>query len=412
MALGDITREAVLAAVAEYEELGQDEFLGKYGFDHARLYVLVYEGKPYDSKAIVGAAHGFLPGQRPLTARQFSGGEATVGRLLRQRGFIVQVGDTLTPDMLVSRLAKLRVYRSGGLPALYQPITLLWAFGRAHRGEPRLTSWAQTQQEVGALLARYRRPGEGQAVYYPIAALHTAGLWELDAEPESVPSAHGSSIPQRWFDEHQPSGGLVQPVYTLMRESLEARAAGVNALVETYFIGADATGLLAELGLSEPAGTSPAETAFAKLGDGRQRSVAQEYQRLCGRADIYWQGRDDRRTARTSAVPIRYEDARRAVILRSQGHCENPRCAGDIQDLTDAGDPILEVDHIHDLATGGEDHPAQMIALCPNCHAVKSRGRTREELRPVLFATARRRHDALTGASRDSEIVFGKTARG
>lgn len=71
-------------------------------------------------------------------------------------------------------------------------------------------------------------------------------------------------------------------------------------------------------------------------------------------------------------------------------------CTGDIQDLTDAGDPILEVDHLHDLAKGGEDLPAQMIALCPNCHAVKTRGSTRHDLKHILAAAARRRHDELT----------------
>lgn len=83
-------------------------------------------------------------------------------------------------------------------------------------------------------------------------------------------------------------------------------------------------------------------------------------------------------------------------MLRSQGRCENPRCTGDIQDRTDAGDPILEVDHIHDLAKGGGDLPAQMIALCPNCHAVKTRGRTRGDLKQDLVAEARRRHDELS----------------
>lgn len=393
MALADITREAVLAAVAEYDELGQAQFLSKYGFDRARLYVLVHDGKPYDSKAIVGAAHGYLPGQRPLAAHQFSGGEPTVGRL-RRLGFTVQVGDALTQDILTDKLAKLRVYRSAGLPALYQPITLLWAFGRMRRGEPRLAPWPQTKREIGELLTRYGR-SETAAVYYPIAALHSAGLWELDAEAGSVPSAHGSSVPQRWFDEHQPNGGLVNPVHALVRESPEARAAAVNVLVERYFTGMDATGLLAELGLSEPTGTSPAETALASLTQGQRRSLAQEYQRLCGRADIHWRGLDDKRATRTSSVPIRYEDARRAVILRSQGHCESPRCTGDIQELTDAGDPILEVDHLHDLAKGGEDLPAQMIALCPNCHAVKTRGSTRHDLRQTLAAEARRRHDEL-----------------
>ncbi len=394
MALADITREAVLAALAEHDELGQDQFLDKYGFEPARLYVLVHDGKPYDSKAIVGAAHGFLPGHRPLTARQFSGGEATVGRLLRRRSFAVQVGDTLTPDALVTRLAKLRVYRSSGTPALYQPITLLWAFGRALRGEPRRASWRQTQQEVGALLMRFGR-GETGAVYYPIAALHGAGLWELDTEPESVPSAHGSSVPQRWFEERQPNGGLVKPVYNMVRDSAEVRTAAVAALVDMYFTDADATELLAELGLTDPAGRSPAESAFAALTEGQRRSLAQEYQRLCGRADVHWQGLDNKRATRTTSVPVRYEQARQAVMLRSQGRCENPRCTGDIRDRTDAGDPILEVDHLHDLAKGGEDLPAQMIALCPNCHAIKTRGHTRHDLKKDLVAEARRRHDEL-----------------
>jgi 5-methylcytosine-specific restriction enzyme A len=89
-------------------------------------------------------------------------------------------------------------------------------------------------------------------------------------------------------------------------------------------------------------------------------------------------GRDSTRVDRTSADPIRSAAARQAVLLRSEGRCENPGCTSDIQDLTDSGDPILEIDHIHDLALGGPDDPAQMIALCPNCHAIESRGQTRE----------------------------------
>jgi hypothetical protein len=90
VALSEITRDEVLEAIGEYDRLGQDDFLERYGFDRARLYLLLHDGKPCDSKAIVGAAHGFLPEQRPLTAGEFSGGEATVGRLLRRLGFTIQ----------------------------------------------------------------------------------------------------------------------------------------------------------------------------------------------------------------------------------------------------------------------------------------------------------------------------------
>lgn len=387
MGLRDITRAAVMAAIDEYDRLGQDAYLGKYGFDRARSYLLIHNGKAYDSKAIVGVAHGFLPGERVLSARDFSGGEATVGRLLRGLGFTVQVGN-LTISNLVRALTKLNVYRSDGLPALYQPITLLWAFGRARRGEPRLVPWEETQRQVAALFRRYGRPWEGERVYYPVAALYGAGLWELDTDVGTVPSAHGSSVPQRWFDEHQPRNGLIAPVYELVRDSADGRAAAVRALTQTYFADVDTTPLLNELGLSGQLTASPAEAALS--------ARAAEYRRLCDRVDVFWKGRDTTRASKTSADPIRSADARQAVLLRSEGRCENPGCTGDIQDLTDSGDPILEIDHIHDLARGGPDNPVQMIGLCPNCHAIKTRGRTREELRSVLSAVALRRHEVLT----------------
>jgi 5-methylcytosine-specific restriction protein A len=390
VALNDITREAVLEAIGEYDDLGQDGFLERYGFDRARQYLLVHDGKRYDSKAIVGAAHGFLPGEHSLTAGEFSGGKATVGQLLQRLGFTVRVGDALTAEGLVRLLSKLQVFRRDGLPALYQPITLLWAFSRAFDDEARLVSWAEARRQVSDLFDRYGRPWEGNRVYYPIAALHGAGLWELDAVPETVPTAHGSSVPERWFEEQQPRGGLAEPLYNLVRDSPEVRSAAVRALVDTYFLDSDATELLAELGLLTPTVTSPAEVSFAAL------SAA--YKNLCSRADIFWRNRDTVRAERTTSDPVRSRDARRAVLLRSGGRCENPRCAGDIQDSTDRGEPILEIDHVHDLALGGPDHPAQMIALCPNCHAIKTRGSSREELRPVLLEAARHHHNALLEA--------------
>jgi 5-methylcytosine-specific restriction protein A len=154
MSLGEITRAAVLAAIAEYDELGQDDFLARYGFERARSCLLIHDGKAYDSKAIVGVAHGFLPGEGALPAGYFSGGEATVGRPLRRLGFTVQVGE-LTIASLVRLLAKLNVFYAGGLPALYQPILLLWAISRAGRSEPRLVTWETTQDEVSALIECY-----------------------------------------------------------------------------------------------------------------------------------------------------------------------------------------------------------------------------------------------------------------
>ncbi|MFE5731633.1 HNH endonuclease [Streptomyces sp. NPDC056528] len=98
------------------------------------------------------------------------------------------------------------------------------------------------------------------------------------------------------------------------------------------------------------------------------------------------------RTQRTTSVPVRRESAREAVLDRCGGRCENPGCSGMPSDVTDAGKPILEVDHIRPIAEEGRDHPEQMVALCPNCHAVKTRGSTRHEFQQTLFKVARTAH--------------------
>lgn len=212
-------------------------------------------------------------------------------------------------------------------------------------------------------------------------------MWKLDANPEQVPSAHGSTIPQRWFEDHQPQSGLVEAVYDLVHESPAALAAGVSVLVQNYFVDAEAEPLLIALGLVEPKGISPLEMSF------EQR--ISEYRRLYGRADIYCRDREGRRPTGPSDAPVHSADARRAVLLRSGGDCENPQCQGSVRDVTDEGAPILEVDHIQDIALGGDNNPAQMIALCPNCHATKTRGRTRKQLRTVLLKAANDRHRQL-----------------
>jgi len=89
MGLADLTADAVNTAIDEYDQLGGETFLAKYGFGPARDYFVIRNGKAYDSKAIAGAAHGYLPGRAPLRADAFSGGRATVVPRLRLLGFHV-----------------------------------------------------------------------------------------------------------------------------------------------------------------------------------------------------------------------------------------------------------------------------------------------------------------------------------
>ena len=91
MPLTDVTAEGVDRAMDEFDQLGRKDFLEKYGFGRARGYLVVRGESRYDSKAIVGAAHGYdYPKLGPLKARRFSGGDRTVGSHLISLGFDVE----------------------------------------------------------------------------------------------------------------------------------------------------------------------------------------------------------------------------------------------------------------------------------------------------------------------------------
>lgn len=121
---------AVQTALNEYDQVGADAFLAKYGFGPARSYFVVRDGKRYDSKAIVGVAYGYQhPAEGPLGPTDFSGGEKTVWRLLRGLGFEVTGVDeqeldaapTSDRDELEARAAALQVAAQRQARALPRP---------------------------------------------------------------------------------------------------------------------------------------------------------------------------------------------------------------------------------------------------------------------------------------------------
>ncbi|WP_411574319.1 HNH endonuclease [Streptomyces fradiae] len=124
--------------------------------------------------------------------------------------------------------------------------------------------------------------------------------------------------------------------------------------------------------------------------------ILERYRRLTRAANERAKSHTRRSTLTTVERFLRSAPAREAVILRSGGHCENPTCLGHPTERTEADAPLLEVDHVHDLARGGPDVPEAMIALCPNCHALKTRGKNRRELQKVLLAEARLRHRSFS----------------
>ena len=133
MALRDLTdRSAVLQAINEFRELGEDACLEKYGFERSRRIQIAYEGETFPSKAILGAAHGFqFPDAGPLKPSEFSGGRVTVDKA-RQLGFEVVEADA--PDDLALGLRRfISCSARHGRPSLVTLTRLSTPFANARR---------------------------------------------------------------------------------------------------------------------------------------------------------------------------------------------------------------------------------------------------------------------------------------
>jgi 5-methylcytosine-specific restriction protein A len=125
--LSDVTDpDAVLAAMAEYDEVGGEAFRARYGFRVSRYYELEHEGRTYDSKAIVAVAHGKQhPERGPLRPKELRGGaNGAAGRLERLGFTVVNPAPNGNPDWTADELIlALEVYlrKAPALPAAMDP---------------------------------------------------------------------------------------------------------------------------------------------------------------------------------------------------------------------------------------------------------------------------------------------------
>jgi hypothetical protein len=76
--------------MSEYDRLGRDGFLGLHGFGPSRRYVLIHDGRPYDSKAIAGVAYRYATGEA-IGPHDFSGGRTGAAKVLANAGFDIRV---------------------------------------------------------------------------------------------------------------------------------------------------------------------------------------------------------------------------------------------------------------------------------------------------------------------------------
>jgi len=88
IAWNQVARSDVVRAISEYDRLGAPRFFAEHGFAPATTYELIWEGRHYPPKAILGVAYEFATGQR-LASPDFEGGKSGAVKVLGNLGFTV-----------------------------------------------------------------------------------------------------------------------------------------------------------------------------------------------------------------------------------------------------------------------------------------------------------------------------------
>ena len=190
MALRDLTdRSAVLEAMAEFDRIGRDAFLRKYGFDRSRRFVLEHEGE-YDSKATLAAAHGIqFPEAGPLGPHDFSGGRETTAKAA-ELGFSVRDLGSRVDDLglALSRFMERFAETPGA------------TFGGSHPAVQALQACATAMEPLvpPALAGARVRPSAGQGNWAAVP-------WIAVLHPQVTTTTQHGTYPVLLFDEDKRS---------------------------------------------------------------------------------------------------------------------------------------------------------------------------------------------------------------
>ena len=343
-ALSDLTsRDAVLQAIAECDAIGRDEFLKKYGYKRSRVYLLQINGNVYDSKAIVGVAHGKQHGQ-PLKSRDFSGGVATVIPALSRLGFESYKAEHPAVDLVSSSVyfrKDLRERYGGQLQkGIWTPkeFPVIFIFsgksgeiygyqdgwtedgifrytGEGRFGDMEFTSGnasIRDHREQGKDILLFEDLGKGKGVRY-------AGLFEC-ASWENVTGT----------DKAGDSRELI--VFSLVPTTSEGLS---EHQAKTSSLGFDKA------------------LSIEELRDAAYQAADKQNQKVSWKtAKRVWRERSDK--------------VKNYVLARADGVCEGCELPAPFKKKD--GTLYLEPHHTTRIADDGPDHPMYVAAVCPNCH--------------------------------------------
>lgn len=362
MALRDITSaSAVRKAIREFDRLGADSFLDKYGFGPAKLYHLLYEDVRYPSKAIIGVAHGYqFLNKGPLESTDFSGGETAAVPKLKALGFeIVRIDDVVRPGDVLSNAELSQRFSVGNMGGM-----------RRSKKQNHLVLISDPTKGL------YDDRWEGDTLHY--TGMGMTGDQSFTNQNRTLSESWTTGITIHLFEVFTSAEYTYVGEMSLADEPYHETQLGVD--------GNQRRVIMFPLKLRPGAyRTKPARTAIERLAAARSDQLSKKpLSELRKRAEL--SNKSPQRREITTIQIARDQTVVEYVKKAAKGTCD--LCAQQAPFKDSKGRPYLECHHVIRLADDGDDSISNAVALCANCHRkmhVLNKKVDREILREIIL---------------------------
>ena len=346
MTIPEITEESVLKAIAEFDKIGRTEFLAKYGFKKALDFFVIHKGRYYDSKALAGAAHGYLGrSKNPLPKEVFSGGEASVRAFLQDKlGFVMTGKDTkpfigAAPGEVLSNAEVSRRFKVGNMGGM-----------RRNKAARHLMLISDPFKGL------YQDRWKGKVLHY--TGEGKKGDQPLTKQNKNLFHSRTSGEVIHLFEVIEPKEytyvGEVELITDPYQET-QPDDDGKPRSVWMFPIKAKEGGYL----------PTPTQQQVDKVEKKKERKVSRLSDEELEKRAKAAKGKPSKRTVTNEQI-ARDPTVVEYVKRMADGNCD--LCREPAPFITKKKVPYLECHHIKQLAKDGEDAISNAVALCPNCH--------------------------------------------
>lgn len=141
----------------------------------------------------------------------------------------------MNPETLRRRIQSINVWKQGDQRAPHKPLLLLYALGRASRGEPRLVDYEEVDEKLRALLEDFGPPRRTHHPEYPFWRLENDGVWRIEGPKRDEVRERPVDPSPGYLIEHSMKGGFPEDVQSLLVEDPELSADLAEEILEANF---------------------------------------------------------------------------------------------------------------------------------------------------------------------------------